>query len=77
MGCAGDFRHESVDHFCLRELLNWLVARLDVEPLRTCFVTQHPDFEALVVLLCQDIKVDRWPVSPKINRRLRLFFGRR
>ena len=57
MGCAGDFRHEGTHHLSLRELLYRLVAGLDV--VATCFFTQHPGFEALVVFLGQDVKVDK------------------
>ena len=57
MGCAGYFRHEGTHHLSLRELIYRLVAGLDV--VGTCFFTQHPGFEALVVFLGQDVEVDK------------------
>ena len=66
MVCAGDFCHEGTHHLSLRELLYRLVAGLDV--VATCFFTQHPGFEALVVFLGQDVEVketlrSRWSCS--------------
>ena len=54
---AGDFRHEGTHHLSLRELLYRLVAGLDV--VATCFFTQHPGFEALVVFLARMSKLTR------------------